>query len=113
MENTFETILQNFLSEYENNPTMAVEDFIAKKLSDLGATAECLEETKRATTLIDQFDENAKELAEARKDGKPRGDWMFEKISASMEPLSDSNAVMMIEAIEKSVESKTSNLLNQ
>lgn len=113
MEQTFESILQELLSDYDRTKGISVDEFLSKKLEELGADKETQAELNIANHLIDKFDENAKSLKQSRQFGQTRGDWMFKELSDSIGHLPAEASEKIVNAIEEAANTRTNDLLNE
>lgn len=110
---TFESILQQLLEEYEKDSSRNIDEMLAEKLKELGASDECLAEAKESSEAIDQFAEKASSLEEARKEGKSRATWLREQIDNSLDGLEEETKVTVLNAVGETVEKKTNEMFNQ
>lgn len=113
MEQTFNSILQQLLGEYEKCPSRNIDEMLAEKLKELGASDEMLAEVKESSETIDKFAEKASSLESAREEGKSRAKWLMEQIEGSLEELEEENKVAVLNAVGETVERKTNEMFNQ
>lgn len=113
MEQTFESILQHLLEEYEKDTSRNINEIIAEKLAEMGASNECLKEAQETSAAIDQFAEKASSLEDARNEGKSRATWLREQIDNSLDGLKEETKVTVINAVGETVEKKTNEMFNQ
>lgn len=113
MEQTFNSILQQLLEEYEKDPSRNIDEMLAEKLKELGASEECLAEVTESSETIDKFDEKASSLEDARKEGKSRAKWLMEQIDSSLDGMEEDTKVTVLNAVGETVEKKTNEMFNQ
>lgn len=113
MEQSFESILQQLLEEYQKGPSRNIEEILAEKLKELGASEECLAEVKESSETIDKFAEKASSLGNARKEGQSRQTWLMEQMDNSLDGLDEETKVTVINAVGQAVDQKSDEMFNQ
>lgn len=110
---SIELVLQRLLEEYQKDKNCDINEMIAGKLKEMGASDECLKEVEETLKIIDRFECRSSSLAQAKKVGKTRETWMREQLNASLEGFDEKVKVAALNAIEDAIENKKNEMLNQ
>lgn len=119
MNETFEDILTSTLEVLEQNPDMDI-----NKLVDIQAKKYEMSDEAKVTiddtfTCLDKFAELEQSLADARKDGLTRDQWLVQQVERMTEGRTqdekDAVATAIVESMEQHVESEVeeANLENE
>lgn len=98
----FNSLLDAMLTAYEQRGENSVEDVVADSMKGFGASADAIEKAREAERIIDGIQEKAASLADAKKRGMSREEWIVSqayKISKGNEE----TAAAILSGIEKAV----------
>lgn len=101
----FNSLLNAMLTAYEQRGEKSVEDVVADSMKELGASSAAIEKAKEAERIIDGIQEKTASLAEAKKRGMSREDW----IAAQAYKISGGNketATVILSEIEKAINTR-------
>lgn len=101
----FNTLLDSMLTAYEQRGDKSVDDVVVVSMKELGASAAAVEKAKEAERIIDGIQEKAVSLADAKKRGMSRDQWIASqayKISGGNEE----TAAAILSEIEKAVNTR-------
>lgn len=113
----FNSLLNAMLTAYEQRGDKSVEEVVADSMQELGASTAAIDKAKEAERIIDGIQEKAASLAEAKKRGMSREEWIVAqayKISGGNEEtaaviLSDINKAINTR-VEQEAETAMSNI---
>lgn len=113
MEQTFESILQQLLEEYEKDPSRNVDEMLAEKMKELGVSEACAEEAKETSALIDKFAEKAESLQAAKAEGMSRTKWLMQQVDGGLNGIADEVKVEVLNAVSAKMDEHRTELYNQ
>lgn len=101
----FNSLLDAMLTAYEQRGDKSVEEVVADSMQELGASTAAIDKAKEAERIIDGIQEKAASLAEAKKIGMSREDWIVAqayKISGGNEE----TAAVILSDINKAINTR-------
>lgn len=104
MNETFEDILSSTLEAMEQNPDININQLVEMQTEKYQASEEAKVTLDDTFACIDKFAELGDSLAEARKEGKTRGQWLVQEIERMTEGRSQEEKDAIATAIVTSVE---------
>ncbi len=113
MNETFEDILTSTLEVLEQNPDMDINKLVDVQAEKYGMSEEVKVTIDDTFACLDKFAELGQSLADARKDGLTREQWLVQQVERMTEGRTqdekDAVATAIIESMEQHVESEVEN----
>lgn len=113
MEKSFEDILTSMLEEYDKSDGQNVDALIEEACKKQGVSEDGMALLHETNSYIDEFGRKAKELSEARENGKSREQWLQEELDKTMEGRSEEEKVKIVNAISETNERAINEMLNE
>lgn len=104
MQETFTDILSSLLEDYEKNPEQNLEAFLQAKFKEMGIPEKDKNLLNETNDYLSAFAEKAESLANAREEGKTRGQWIAGEMEKMTEGRSEEEKATLATAITEANE---------
>ncbi len=109
--NNIENIIKTLLEDVDKNPDKPVDELLVAAARKMGLGDEAMAELLESLDLLDRFDEKAKSLAEVRKEGDTRNEWLEGQLAGAAGKLGGEKGTIFIEEIKNATGKSLENML--
>jgi len=113
MDKTKEQILDELLKAYESMEQKDFNVFFQKQAQVLGFTKEQLEFLEKGNSVIDEINAKALELAEAKKNGLNRQEWIQQEFDTALEDRTKEEKAKVLEIINEAIDKRLEDIVTE